>query len=167
MKKDQYWKVLDAVLSLEMSKGHQRWTISQVARISGVKRPLIYYYFGKSKPEIIRAAIKIIGDEFFGLSEERLEMWRQGHIKESVLKTRELIQRAPHVRVFYFLWRQKKSDIQTELIEIERKFLSKIKSLRPNLPPRKLAASMAIFYGLVNVQELKVETLDDILGQLF
>ena len=52
-KDETYWKILDAVIALEIRRGHQKWTISELSRLSGITRTLIYYYFGKSKLEIL------------------------------------------------------------------------------------------------------------------
>ncbi len=96
-------RILDAVVRLEVIKGHLRWKMADLSRLSGVQRTLIYYYFGKSKEAILNEAMKTIGDEFFGLSQERLEMWKQGRIKESILKSRESFKQAPHVPLFSFI----------------------------------------------------------------
>src|ERR1700745_3649674 len=44
-KDKHYWNILDAVFRLEVTKGHLRWKISDVSRLAGVQRTLVYYYF--------------------------------------------------------------------------------------------------------------------------
>lgn len=166
MKDKHYFKILDAVLRLDITKGHLRWKISDVSRAAGVQRTLIYYYFGKSKEKILNAALKIIGDEFFGLSPDRLEMWRQGHIRESILRTRGLIQRAPHIIEFYFHWRHKKSDVQAEILLLEKRYLSKLKASFPSLTPVDARALYAIVFSLAVMPDLDGDVLDRILEKV-
>lgn len=158
-KDKNYWSVLDSVIRLEVSKGHLLWKVTELSRLSGVGRPLIYYYFGKSKEEIVQTALKIIGDEFFGLSEERIEMWKKGKIAESVLKTRELMQKAPYVSVFFFHWRHREGEICDHLKELENRYKAKIATLRPGKSEREIEAIFAIFFGLILFPELQEETL--------
>jgi AcrR family transcriptional regulator len=167
MKDSQYWSVLDHVVRLEVAKGHQRWKITDLARASGVGRPLIYYYFGKSKATILEAAMKAIGDEFFGLSAERLQLWESGEIKQSVLRTRELMQKAPHVPQFYFHWRHQKNPIGDQLKQFEKRYTQKLKRLRPELNTIQAQALFAVFFGLVLVPELDEAVLGQVVDGLF
>ena len=155
----QYWAVLDAVIRLEVSRGHLKWKLTEVARLSGVGRPLIYYYFGKSKPEIVHAALKIIGDEFFGLSAERMRLWETGQVAESIFKTRELMLRAPHIAQFYFHWRHQKSEVGQYFRSLEKRYLNKLAKLNPNLSNTEIEGLFAVFFGLILLPDLKAETI--------
>jgi AcrR family transcriptional regulator len=151
--------VLDTVIRLEVSKGHLSWKITDLSRLSGVGRPLIYYYFGKAKEEIVRTALKIIADEIFGLSPERIEMWKRGQIAESVLKTRELMARAPHVSQFYFHWRHRPGDISSYFKEVEKRYRAKLGRLLNRKSPAEVEALFAVFFGLILIPELNEATL--------
>lgn len=154
--KDQnYWKVLDAVIRLEVTKGHLLWKVTELSRLSGVGRPLIYYYFGKSKEEIVQTALKIIGDEFFGLSEERIEMWKRKEIAESVLRTRELMSKAPYVSVFFFHWRHKDGEIADHLKALEQRYKAKLETLMPGKSAAEMDAIFAALFGLTLLPELQ------------
>lgn len=167
MTDQQYWQVLDNVVRLEVLKGHQRWSISDLARGSGVGRTLIYYYFGKSKAEIVQAALKVIGDEFFGLSPERLKLLESGGVRASILKTRELLHRAPHIREFFFHWRHQKSEVRDHLLMLEKRYMQKLKKLRPELNPIQAQALFTVFFGLAVVPELQDDVLDEVLKSAF
>lgn len=156
-------KILDAVVRLEVVKGHLRWKMSELSRLSGVQRTLIYYYFGKSKEAILQAALKTIGDDFFGLSAERIKMWKEGRIKDSILRTRELFVRAPHVAEFFFHWRHQTSEVQKELKHLEKRYIAKIKEVFPNVPKADAEAVFTIFFGLVLVPELDEAVLDRVI----
>lgn len=164
MKDENYMKILDAVVRLEVLKGHLRWKMSDLSRISGVQRTLIYYYFGKSKESILNEALKTIGDEFFGLSAERIEMWKQGRMRESILKSRERFKQAPHVPQFFFHWRHQPSVVQDALVSLERRFREKVRRQFPDIQKNDEEAVYAVFFGLVLVPDLKEAVLDRVLA---
>lgn len=165
--KDQnFWQILDAVFRLEVTKGHLRWKISDVSRLAGVQRTLVYYYFGKSKAGILKSAMAIIGDEFFGLSPERMRMWQSGQIRESILRTRELLAKAPHMREFFFHWRHQDSEVRDELIALERRYLNKLKNFLPQLSDVDSRALFSLIFGICNVPELSEAVLDRILKRV-
>ena len=163
----QHWKVLDQVLRLEVVKGHLRWSISDLARHSGVGRTLIYYYFGKSKADIVGAAMKIIGDEFFGLSPERLKVWAAGDFRSAIIKTRELMEHAPHIKEFYFHWRHQPSEVRDHLVSLEKRYLQKLRSMHPHLGPAEAQALWAMVFGMALVPDLKEEALALLLKRAF
>lgn len=163
MKDKNYFNILNSVLRLEVSKGHLRWKIADVARLSGVQRTLIYYYFGKSKESILENAMKTIGDEFFGFSPERIQLWKEGKIKDSILRTRQLIKQAPHVIEFFFHWRHQKSEVTSHLKTLERRYPRKIREIYPHLSEADCEAIFAVFWGLVLVPELSDDVLTRVL----
>lgn len=165
-KDDNFWKILDSVFRLEVTKGHLRWKMSDVSRMAGVQRTLIYYYFGKSKVGILKSAMAIIGDEFFGLSPDRLRMWSRGQVRDSILRTRELVDKAPHMTQFFFHWRHQKSEIRDELLLVERRYQAKLKTYFPHLSDLDRRALAAVFFGLCNVPDLPVDVLDLVLEKV-
>ena len=163
-KDERYWRVLDTVIRLEVVKGHLAWKTTDLSRLSGVKRPLIYYYFGKSKEEIVRTALKIIGDELFGLSRERLELWREGRVAESVLRSRELLRLAPHVSEFYFHWRHQRGEIGAHFVRLEKRYREKL--MGTGRSAAETEAIFAVFFGLVLSPGLSEETLRAVVSRL-
>lgn len=158
-KDKNYWLVLDAVIRLEVNKGHLQWKLTEISRLSGVGRPLIYYYFGKSKEEIVQTALKIIGDEFFGLSEERLQLWREGRVEESIRRTRDLLQNAPHVSVFFFYWRYRQGEIADFLKNLEKRYREKLRLAFPEKTPVEIDAIFVILFGLILLPDVNPATI--------
>jgi len=157
---DRFWKILDAVLYLEVQKGHLLWKVSDIARVTKVTRSLIYYYFGKSKQEIVQVALKVVGEEFFGLSPNRLDLWKKGNFSQSVLETRKQIEKAPHVFVFYLNWRNRESELKKQLVQLENRYLSKLMESFKGITIEEARALFAIFLGLVStplIQEQDIE----------
>lgn len=167
MEKDQiYWKVLKAAMVLDYKKGHQKWTMSELARASGVKRPLIYYYFGKSRIDILLAAVKVLGEDCFGLSEERLALWKSGRMNESVKRSRALMQEHKDLAGFYFLHRAKENPVGNALRQLEKNYYQKIKRFFPTISREQQEQLGAFFFGLVFAPALSDSALDQCLNSL-
>jgi AcrR family transcriptional regulator len=80
-KEEIYFAVCNAILKLELAKGHLKWTLTDVARESGITRTLIYYYFGKEKQTVLDVAYKFVISHFYDMDRmktlalrERLEI---------------------------------------------------------------------------------------------
>lgn len=167
MQKDKnYWLVLDAVIRLEVSKGHLQWKLTEISRLSGVGRPLIYYYFGKSKEEIVQAALKVIGDEFFGLSDERLLLWKERRIVESVQRTRDLLKSAPYVSAFFFYWRHREGEIGDFLKSLEQRYREKLRLAFPEKSAVEIESIFVILFGLIVMPDLNPVTIEAMLRGL-
>ena len=163
-KDDVYWLVFTTVLNLEFKFGHQRWTISQLSRSSGISRPLIYYYFGKSKPQIVLEAVRILGDVIAGLPDKNIEMWKTGHLVEEVLETRQLLAKAPNMIAFYFSRRNDTNEIGNAIRAIETKFMKKLSDFFPDMPRPQLEGFFAVFIGLtfsLNISDDAVKAIID------
>jgi len=162
-KDNNYWSILNAVIRLEVTKGHLLWKMTDLSRLSGVGRPLIYYYFGNSKDEIVQAAMKIIGDEFFGFSDERMELWKRGDVMETVSRTRALLEKAPFISVFYFHWRHQTGEIADHLRGLERRYFEKLSSVCPQFSQAQIEALFSALFGATVFPQLSEEGLREIL----
>lgn len=158
-KEEIFWIVFDSVLKLDVVMGHYAWTISSLSRSSKISRPLIYYYFGNSKENILKTAVKFLGEEYFGLSEERLCLWEQRNILESILRSRRLCQRSPHALYFYFNRRNLNSEIGEQLRSYEQKHREKLIDYFPKKNQAHIEALSAVLLGLVVAPSLSDEAL--------
>jgi AcrR family transcriptional regulator len=165
-KDDLFWQILDAALQLECTKGHLRWKMTDLSRTSGVTRSLIYYYFGNSKLKIIQEAIRLMGEEFFGLSEERMALWREGRSAESLQKTRDLVRRTPHIVIFYLQQRRAGNSLAQEIQRLEQRYLEKLRSRYPNAPQERLIASFYALLGVAALADVSDETLVGVINVL-
>ncbi len=153
-KDDTYWAVLNAAIALDFAKGHQRWTLSELSRSSKVTRSLIYYYFGKSKENILTEAVKLMGEEVFGLNPARKDMWTKGEIAESVVITRKLLEKSPHIMAFYMVHRTAESEIGKSLRELESEYFKKLKRFFTTATDTSIEALYCLFLGLVMAPSL-------------
>jgi len=150
MKTSKRWQLMNMVFSLECAKGHLKWRVSDLARSVGVSRALIYYHFGKTKADILNACIDAVAVEFYGFSEERRAMARDGRLIESLRKTRSLFHETPALVLFYMKWRTKKSLLQKTFIELERRYQEKLQVSHPDYSPAEIEGLHAILHGLAS-----------------
>lgn len=163
-KDDTFWAVLNAAIQLEFTRGHQRWTMSELSRVSKVTRSLIYYYFGKSKEGILVEAVKLIGEEFYGLSETRMQLWQKGSIAESVILSRKLLDKAPHMTSFYMVHRDAETGIGESLRRLDSEYRQKLKRFFPEARDPYHEALHALLMGLVLAPKLSEEAVHKAVG---
>ncbi|MBT4762703.1 MAG: TetR/AcrR family transcriptional regulator [Bdellovibrionaceae bacterium] len=143
-----YWQILNAALELDCKKGHLKWTLTELSKKAKVTRSLIYYYFGRSKATILTEAVKLIGSEFIGLSKERMELWRTGRLKESMLRTREFVDRMPYLCNFIMDHRTSQSEIGLTVGRMEKRFIKKLADFNTHLDKDEINALFAIYWGM-------------------
>ncbi len=166
-KKDKvYWSILNSAIELDIKKGHQKWTLSDLSRKSGITRSLIYYYFGKKKSEILKEAIRVVGEEFIGLSPERMQLWETGELLTSMKKARELNQHAPYISLFILENRNKENEIGDSLREIQGEFIKKLKSFFCDCNDDQISAIFSIYWGLSFSPILTEEGLKQVIQTL-
>jgi AcrR family transcriptional regulator len=124
-----------------------------------VSRPLIYYHVGKTKKEILDACIQIIGDEFYGLTEERTKMLQNGNMLESVLRTHQMFMKAPALAILYLRSRTEASFLQKSFMQLEQRYQAKLRKALPKLNKVEVAALHAMLHGLVTAPFADRETL--------
>ena len=147
--KDQnYWTILSNAIELDIKKGHTKWTLSDLSRKSDITRSLIYYYFGKEKQIILKEAITLIGEELIGLTPERIKLWKEGRLAESLKKARVLYEKAPYLPLFILINRDKQNMIGEALRLMEDDFAKKIKNFYPNCSPHQINSIFIIYWGL-------------------
>ncbi len=142
-------KVLENVISLEMNEGHLKWKVTDLSRFSGVKREMIYYYFGKTKKEILARSFELIAEEFYGLGPEREAMVRAGGLRDSLAYTQKMFMENPAYGMFYLKWRTTPSPMQKQYMDIEKRYQARLKKLFPNLSAADIEALHALLHGIV------------------
>ena len=158
-KDETFWAVLNAAIQLEFVRGHQRWTMSELSRMSKVTRSLIYYYFGKSKEAILLEAVKIIGEEFFGLTAGRIDLWQKGEIAESVLQSRRLLEKSPFMGSFYMVHREAETEIGEAMRSLEREYKAKLKRFFKEVQDPYRDALFGLLLGLVLTPRLSEDAV--------
>lgn len=153
-KDELYWAVLNSAVTLDMRHGHLKWKVSDLARVSRVSRPLIYYYFGKSKEAILSEAVRLFGDDLSGSSPKHQALWREGQFKEALERNRELLTKIPAIVPFYYLNRGAKSEMGEAIRTRESAFFKKIETFFPQLTKSDAQGVFALFFGLLFVPNM-------------
>lgn len=153
-KNEIYWKILNAAIALDIKKGHLKWSITDIAAISKISRTLIYYYFGKSKENILLEAIKLFGQELSGHTVARTESWATGDLASTFCASRKLLAQVPCIRIFYFLRRDESTLLGNAILDFEKSFKQKIATFFPMLSADEVEGMFALFLGIVWAPEL-------------
>ena len=112
-KEEVYFKICNAVLKLEVNKGHLAWTLSSVAKESTVTRSLIYYYFGKEKKVILEEAYRYMLEVLYNTGPDSKNLGIRDRMK-MVLRN---LKAMPYCFVLFFL----EKDADTPVGELIRK----------------------------------------------
>lgn len=142
-------KIVYLVISLDTSKGHLKWKVSDLARLAKISRPLVYYHFGKTKRAILFRSLELIAEEYFNLAEDGKISLSEGRINESLRRTRRLYLEHPSLAVFYQKWRTQPSPLQDRLIAIEERYQDKLRRTFPHLPNSQIIALHGVLHGLM------------------
>jgi AcrR family transcriptional regulator len=156
---ETFWRVLNAALELDFRKGHMKWTMSELSRRSGITRSLIYYHFGRSKQAILEEAVQVIGEQLVGVTPERMELWRQGDWKGAVLQSRAIVEQSPSLVNFYYLHRDRPTDIGQYMRKIESNYRRKLEMQFPHLPQAAFKGLHAFFLGLTFAPDMDETSL--------
>lgn len=167
MNKSKRMQLMNMVFSLECTKGHLKWRVSDLARLAGVSRPLIYYHFGKKKADILNSCIEVVAAEFYGFSEERRAMVQEGRLIDSLRETRAMFHQTPALVLFYLKWRTKRSPLQKTFIELERRYQEKLRAAFPNFSAVEIEPLHAILHGLASAPFLSEAGLQTALRLAF
>jgi AcrR family transcriptional regulator len=164
-KSQVFSKVLIAALQLDQKFGHQRWTMVQLAKTSGVSRPLIYHYFGKSKIGILEEGVRLIADEI-AFSEERVKMWKRGDLESAYLGTRRFMARFPGLDAFYFAHRGEATQLGETIGAMEREFFRKLKTFFPKAAQARLEALFGLAIALTFAPRVGDEAVTELVGAM-
>jgi AcrR family transcriptional regulator len=169
MKKDQVRsRVLQAVISAEVSKGHLKWKVSDIARFTEVSRPLIYYHFGKTKKAILTECLNVIAEDYYSLSTERAESLKSESVLEALLeslaRTRKMFVKNPSLVVFYQRARMQDSDVCRQLVAIEKRYQQKLMKTFPKMSEEQVVGLHALFHGMITAPFLDAKGLAAALG---
>lgn len=138
-------RVSHTVFELEESHGHLCWNVTTLARKAKLSRSLIYEYLGSSKKEILLSSLRNFITEFYGLDDFKSPKT----FAEQIQDARERMILYPDAILFYQKWRSKESWLQSEFIEIEKRFQRKLKINFPNLNEEQILSLHTIIHGLV------------------
>lgn len=156
-KEEVYFKICNAVLKLEVTKGSKAWKISDIAREADVTRSLIYYYFGKEKETILKEAWGHMLSTIFNLSGEA-----PLGVRERMKVVVSQIKSMPYLFVLFFLEKNKDTEIGELIRSGEAKLLLKLKSIYESVSEEDIFKTYLLELGSVAYGNMTNEQIDKI-----
>ena len=153
--------VLNQVLSLEVSKGHLKWKVSDLARMTGMSRPLIYYHLGNTKRAILENSMDLLAQEFYGLGGKRAGTGEMSHrnLVDALIEAQAFLAEVPLLVVFYSKCRAGNSPLHKKFVEIEKRFQQKLARQFQNFNKIQIIALYSIIHGVVTSPFVSVESI--------
>lgn len=142
------FNIICTVFDLEVSKGHLKWSVSQISRSCKVSRTLVYYHFGKTKKEILLNCLDDLTRQLYGLSEDRRD-FKKTSLIDSLKACHDLYAKVPSYSVFCQKWARKPSIYRDQYLEIQKMYDEKLHFNFPRSTRAQRISLRALFYGLV------------------
>ncbi|MFV8250348.1 TetR/AcrR family transcriptional regulator [Bdellovibrio bacteriovorus] len=127
-KEEIYFAVCNAILKMEVAKGHLAWTLSDISRESNVTRSLIYYYFGKEKDKVLEEAYKFVISHIFNM-----ERTKTVGIRERLRDVLRDVKNMPYLFVLYYLEKNAGTQFGKMINEAEALLMKAMKIEFPDL----------------------------------
>lgn len=150
-KAQKMFHVSACILVLEMRKGHLSWKVTELVKKTGLSRALIYQYFGSNKQKMLKDAVRIFVDHFYGFDEESLTF------SAMVGKARQHIIDYPDAALFYQKVRMGDSELSTDFQDVELRFRKKLAKKLPNFTEHQILVIHTCIHGMVTAPFLSVE----------
>ena len=125
-KEEVYFKICNAVLKLEVTKGSLGWKISDISKEADVTRSLIYYYFGKEKEIILKEAWGYMLEAIFCLQTEN-----PLGVRERMKIVLSQINKMPYLFILFALEKNRDNEIGDLIRRGEKALLLKLESMYP------------------------------------
>jgi AcrR family transcriptional regulator len=117
------------VLALVVRHSPSEMTYSKIARLTGVPRPTLYYYFGKSTESLFREALRYGMKRFVLMFEfdrgSEYPDWNSFQ-KDRLVAAFHFVQRFPWAPALYFKYRNHPGEYGKEIREIEKHYLMRM-----------------------------------------
>lgn len=168
LKKDKiFWQAMTLVFRFEVTQGHLQWRITDIARQLKVSRALVYHYLGSSKKEILKLAIQVITDDFYGFSSERQKYFAENGFIKSVLLSKKFVESHPEMMAFYYQWRHSENkELVQQLVAIEERYEKRLKTLFPKMTEPQFVTLRAALHGFVVAPFLNEKEVEKALHKL-
>ncbi len=131
---DDFLRILQNFIRLEVKKGHLKWKITDLAKQAGVARTSIYYHFGKSRAEMIKTAVDVLMTKVMGLDPNDVKLWASGRYSEAVIFSKEMVEECPEMIQFYYFWKNNPgTEIEQRIRSYEASYIRKLQKTFPQL----------------------------------
>lgn len=150
-KAQKMFHISACILVLEMRKGHLAWKVTEVVKKTGFSRALIYQYFGGDREQMLKAALRIFVERFYGFEDETTSFC------EMVGKARQYILDYPDAALFYQKVRMSDSTFAKEFQEVEMRFRARLQKKFPSFSKQRIIVLHTFIHGMVTAPFLTKE----------
>lgn len=155
-----YFKICNAVMKLEVSKGHLVWRLSDIAKEADVTRSLIYYYFGKEKEIILGEAFRYMIDLFFNL-DRKDSMGLVERINFVIKQMKSM----PWVFILFYLQKDQDTEVGELLKSAEEKLLTILQKDFPEMSHTDILKIYLLQLGSVCHKRLDEKDLSEVFNR--
>jgi AcrR family transcriptional regulator len=150
-KAEKMFHISACILVLDIRKGHLSWKVTELVKKSGISRALIYRYFGSNKEKMLKIALKLFVEHFYGFEEKTLSF------SEVVGNARRYIINYPDAALFYQKVRMGNSELSRYFQEVEIRFRKKLAKEFPMFSEHQILIMHACIHGMVTAPFLTVD----------
>lgn len=143
-------RILKSTICFEVTKGHLKWKVSDLARAAQVSRPLIYYHFGKTKIEILESCLELLAKRFYGLDIQSIGEKSPAEFFQQMHASHRFLHSFPELTTFYLKSRSGKSFLRDRFLSFEKRYQKKLQRIFPKLTETDAIAFHSIFHGIVS-----------------
>jgi len=127
-KEEIYFAVCNAILKMEIAKGHLKWTLSDISRESKVTRSLLYYYFGKEKKAVLEVAYQFVVSHFYNIDRTKTVS-----LRERLAQVLRDLKNMPYLIILFYMAKGEDSEFGRIIRKKEAELLLALKFEFPHL----------------------------------
>ncbi len=151
----------------DVMQGHLKWKVTDLARTCKISRSQIYELLGKSKSEILNNALKILLEEIYGLSPERVALRDSESHLAGVIRSRKIVIDAPELLSFYFRHRTREDQIGQTIRHNEKKYLDLVQKQTGLQDKNQLLYFRTVIHGISVAPYLTDTEVENCLNLMF
>ncbi len=154
------------IVKEDAKRGHMKWKVTDVSRVTGLARSRIYELFGNNKKTILLNALSFILDDLYGRTPERKELHRTEGKLAGIIKSREIVMAHPELVTFSYKHRNRSDEIGQLLRKAEQDYLDLVSEQTGVKDPRTLLFMRTLIHGVSQAPFLNDNQVQEMLEEL-
>ena len=166
----KYSRIINLSIQLirkDVMLGHLKWKVTDLARVCKISRSQIYELLGNSKTTILNNALKILLEEIYGLSPERVALRETESHLAGLIRSRKIVIDAPELLSFYFRHRTREDQVGQTIRHYEKKYLELVQKQTGLKDRSQLLYFRTVIHGISVAPYLSDAEVENCLNQMF
>ena len=156
-KDEIYFKICNAILKGEVTKGHLKWKVSEVARSAGVSRPLVYHYLGSDREQMLVESYNFMCDIVFHVNSTQ-----KVPIKDVIKDVLAKLKSMPYLLPLFYLEKDKDSQCGEIIRRYEQETLEKLANSNPHMSKNEILRLYLLELGCGLYKTLDDEKVEEL-----